>query len=946
VRFYRLMADRTSRLHRLRRLSAGAVVSPYAYLRGVNAAGGEFGVNHNNPADTTDPATLPGRLDSDASFAFYAARGHKAVRLPFLLEKVQPLPGGPLDMGYIDGTLSPAVRSGTSRGMVVILDMHNYARRKGAGSSSTTGGLPTGFRATFNCDTLADKQQWAQAGGTHVVIQALWSDLEPTKGTLNAGKLAVLKQQFADCATAGVGVIFSFATHYTPDWIKSGPAAAPRFQANTYAEWASANHLGDDIPDVVFSKVARDAISAFQARLWAALTVAEKALIHDVRLGGGPYGELHYPSPGDPRRWWGNSAPAATGVGLADGMVKCPVSPVFTGTPSPAYVEWYLDALVRYMLWQIDQLRRLLGYAGETHMLLPSFGLRDNMAYGETGWSYQAAEGVAFERQIAAFRAVDKHVWPQCTWVNGEDPVPGGIPDSDRAAHRKIGELAVKYGCTQYLAGENTGGNAQAGFDDNADIDRMFSADGAYGGGGYKGLSWLNFPRLVGREAGVHATLAHLSQRMPSRTSGTAGSSGQHLVLGEPGFPHEHLADVWGRLAAIYRTDPLVHFGLMNEPHDLPAVSGAFEGRVVYAFDTSAQGWGGDACTVAWTSAVKRDGAGSLAVTANDLTNAANKVFIANDSNGNTMVPAAGKTLRAWVLVPAGATGGNWRARVLLQNGSYAYQSGPDTALTPGTWAEVSFTPPDALWADHKAVAVQFTVDSPTGTTQTVHVDTVRQGTVANARTPAQSWEVPAQLSLDAIRAAGASNWVWVAGYEWSNARRFWDIHPTWWIKDPVLRSGPEAHYYPDPDGNGVFGDNGDSYASATTAAKAAGYPTLESRVRAELGRFLDGCTARGLRGLIGEMGWPKADDSAQWNGAGELIYDLCDAAGVDVTYWAAGEPWGTGYEMSIYHGTPQSVPTAVAAVVEAHPSVAAGSGTGPTPTPTADTYSGYELGY
>ena len=83
------------------------------YLRGVNAAGADFG---------------PGaRFDTDASFAFYADRGHTVVRLPFLWESVQPVPGAALDAAYLE-QLRAAVTSCTSRGMVCLLDVHSYAR--------------------------------------------------------------------------------------------------------------------------------------------------------------------------------------------------------------------------------------------------------------------------------------------------------------------------------------------------------------------------------------------------------------------------------------------------------------------------------------------------------------------------------------------------------------------------------------------------------------------------------------------------------------------------------------------------------------------------------------------------------------------------------------------------------------------------------------------------
>ena len=41
-------------------------------------------------------------------------------------------------------------------------------------------------------------------------------------------------------------------------------------------------------------------------------------------------------------------------------------------------------------------------------------------------------------------------------------------------------------------------------------------------------------------------------------------------VIGGPDVSDADFADFWGRLAADFRNDPHVWFGLMNEPHDMP----------------------------------------------------------------------------------------------------------------------------------------------------------------------------------------------------------------------------------------------------------------------------------------------------------------------------------------------------------------------------------------
>lgn len=189
--------------------------------------------------------------------------------------------------------------------------------------------------------------------------------------------------------------------------------------------------------------------------------------------------------------------------------------------------------------------------------------------------------------------------------------------------------------------------------------------------------------------------------------------------------------------------------------------------------------------------------------------------------------------------------------------------------------------------------------------------------------------EALAQDAVTAIRATGAANFIWVSGDAWSSAASYGERHPRWWINDPLVRSGPEAHYYFDA-GNQHIGSYPHSVAQDEAAARQQGFLSLTDKVQTELGRFVTYCEDNGLRCLIGEMGWPNAssaatspNDALAWNAVAEAAYAVLDAGGLDVTYWAAGEQWGDGYNLSAYTGSPQRAATSVAPVVEAHPSTA-----------------------
>jgi len=97
-------------------------------------------------------------------------------------------------------------------------------------------------------------------------------------------------------------------------------------------------------------------------------------------------------------------------------------------------------------------------------------------------------------------------------------------------------------------------------------------------------------------------------------------------------------------------------------------------------------------------------------------------------------------------------------------------------------------------------------------------------------------------------------------------------------------------------------------------------------RARADLRVFTGWLTRFGVRGYIGEVGWPGDNPvrAARWNPVGEAWYRDADAAGLWVTYWSAGEWWPPHHPLVVY-GSPDGGPSPVsearpqAAVVEAH---------------------------
>ena len=105
-------------------------------LFGVNLSGAEY-----DPGGTREGTNYI--YPSDAEIDYYASKGMTVIRLPFLLERVEPVAGGPLsatELGYIDHVVDYAA----SKGIDVILDPHDFGDEYG-----TVIGTTAASNATF-----------------------------------------------------------------------------------------------------------------------------------------------------------------------------------------------------------------------------------------------------------------------------------------------------------------------------------------------------------------------------------------------------------------------------------------------------------------------------------------------------------------------------------------------------------------------------------------------------------------------------------------------------------------------------------------------------------------------------------------------------------------------------------------------------------------------------
>jgi len=187
------------------------------FVRGVNISGAEFG-------------PVPGKLDrdyaypSDANIAYYRAHGFSVVRLPFKWERMQPDLYGNLDKaenhkGEFD-RLKAVVTSITDRGMIAILDPHNYGNRVVDGVRYKIGS--TSVPAT------ALEDFWVRLADEYKANPRVWFNLMNEPTGISAADWKATAQSVTDAIRkAGApNRLLVPGTNYTTaaSWVSSGNA--------------------------------------------------------------------------------------------------------------------------------------------------------------------------------------------------------------------------------------------------------------------------------------------------------------------------------------------------------------------------------------------------------------------------------------------------------------------------------------------------------------------------------------------------------------------------------------------------------------------------------------------------------------------------------------------------------------------------------------------------
>lgn len=252
--------------------------------------------------------------------------------------------------------------------------------------------------------------------GVHVVLAELdWSRAEPRQGVFDQAYLAQVRAELATDRANGLQVVLNYGLHDPPRWLLRKPDALFVDQTGTpYTEQPLAN--------LIFATELRRYAERYTAEVFRELGRNFLA----VRVGGGPRGELSYPSveegaTGRIRNAYYAFDGAARRTNPVPGWKPCAPSP---NNEARRFLSWYLDALTKFQNWQIAVVRR--HYRGYIAVLYPSWGMRKGdfeaaIATNLCGVSSaevngEVQRGFDHARQIAAIRDPKAAVWG--TWAD------------------------------------------------------------------------------------------------------------------------------------------------------------------------------------------------------------------------------------------------------------------------------------------------------------------------------------------------------------------------------------------------------------------------------------------------------------------------------------------------------------------------------------------------
>lgn len=421
------------------------------------------------------------------------------------------------------------------------------------------------------------------------------------------------------------------------------------------------------------------------------------------------------------------------------------------------------------------------------------------------------------------------------------------------------------------------------------------------------------------------ANTAGLKVIIDMHNYGAYTSSGYTTRLGHDlGPTMAQFKDVWTKLSTAIQADAdakasLYAYDIMNEPYGMPDTRGAVTNAgatKIADFTATDDGWSAEGGTAAYSASYGGSVKASLVTGANAF------VLFGIVKNFFNPTSAAGTTIRIRGFMPANVQGEFPRIRLTtLVNFTGTQHAAIE--IPRGEPFEVNYTLTGPQWAGMTGIIIEAVLNNVDGSgPYEIYFTDISQGTAAVGKSGEVLWEEFSQGAVDAIRANGDSSNIMVEGYDFASAKDWATNHPVKWITDPANKIIYQAHSYMDANNSGAYAN---SYAADNATAIGNGYLSTADRAVQQIKVFTDWVTAQGVKGFIGEMGWPNSTsnpaDYQDWDAAGEAVLTHLDSVNMGATMWATGT-WlnAADNNLNIYTGPANFTPLSPALILEAHP--------------------------
>lgn len=345
------------------------------------------------------------------------------------------------------------------------------------------------------------------AGIKAKVFELTWRELVPSENNVNTDVVRQRKNEMAQIRQAGFQIILDLGFTDAPSWVHTNYPNT--YYVNQYGDrYDGQGQLNSGDVNLIFNSNLRVLVQSYLNTVFTNFGTDFAA----VRLGGGHWGELTYPSHtynGRTNAYWAFDANALT---------ASPVPTWRPGQPSPngaaaTFLNWYLDSLASYQNWQISALRQT--YSGKIMMLYPSWGVRPghltpaiagNLA-GATSPEIngEIQRGSDFARQLTAI--TDAKVVVTTTWLDASSSHNSSGNPADWSPVKYLAYLATTHPLRLSLYGENAGNNSAA---------TMRFAVSQVQQYGLMGMDWCRESDIF---SGQYATLTDLQQSIATVTS-------------------------------------------------------------------------------------------------------------------------------------------------------------------------------------------------------------------------------------------------------------------------------------------------------------------------------------------------------------------------------------------------------------------------------------------